>query len=561
VADDAGQALTRIHKALRARGFERAFQHRSQNVYQGILDATGLRIPVTVHINDFDFVDLPDIQISGDFDINRRLLPHLINSSRSLCYYNAGSIILDRYNPDGTIIQCLERAEMVVKDAIKGNLDADFAAEFRSYWESRWMLIDVPTNYVGTASLRFVDLSGNGPDVGVLSDKKSWASAYDKNTQRPLGEPEAAYVTESSSELTVDIEGVWPPTNLRECNTWLQKTNPRLLGKLEKTLVSSNTSSICLAIRAPNGTFGIRFQLPLRFRTVEFLKTRRKNLLGLIKSQCQDTPIERVTCVEAGHDYIYGRNIGSRRNLSRLHIVLIGCGTIGGFLAQQLAQCGAGSLGGSLTIFDPDELHTGNLGRHLLGVPFLFRNKAEACAEHLNSQLPNLDILPHPQKIQEHTNSLNKCDLVIDATGEEALSIALNQRAVLARPNSAPHLFTWLKGNGAIAQSLLTGETDKACLKCLKPELSGQPRFRTIRPTANLEVRTNHACGDAEYIPFPSSRSAAAASLACELALDWANKIPGHRFRSITFDQNQAFIIKDGSPDKTASCPACGVRS
>lgn len=561
MAEAVSSALVRIHKALSAKGFERAFQNRSENLYRGLLDASGLRIPVTVRVDDLDFVELPVIQIADDFDINQRLLPHLINDSRSLCYFNAGSIVLDRYNPDGTIIQCIERAESVIKDAIKGKLDDDFAAEFRAYWQSKWMLFDVPENYVGKGSVRFVDLSGKGPDVGVLSNKMSWASAYDRNPDRRVSEPEAAYIVETSAQLTVVPAGTWPPATLGECNTWLRKIDPNLVGKLEKALANSSSWGICLAIRAPNGTFGIRFQLPQRFRTEEFLKTRRKKLLHLINSHCQGAEIERLTCVEAGQDYIFGRNIGSGRNLSRLHILLIGCGTIGSFLAQQLVQCGAGSKGGSLTIFDPDELNTGNLGRHLLGVPFLLRNKAEACAEYLQSQLPNLNIIPHAKKIQELDNKPGKYGLVIDATGEEALSIALNQRAVSARPSSAPHIFTWLEGNGAIAKSLLTGEPDRACLKCLKPELNGQQRYRTMRPDAKLDVRRNHSCGDAEYIPFPVSRSVAAASLACELALGWANRAPGNRFRSITFDYGQAYFIKDVSPNKSAACPACGGKA
>jgi molybdopterin/thiamine biosynthesis adenylyltransferase len=559
VAEDINSALQRIHRVLNARGFKRVFEHRHDNVYHGVLDVTGLKIPVTLKVVDLDFVEIPTIQIASDFDINQQLLPHFINDTRTLCYFNPGSIILDRYNPDGTILQCINRAESVIKDAINGKLNADFAAEFRSYWQSSYMLLDVPAQYTGKASVRFFDLNGLKTDIGVLSNKSPWATAYDKNPVRRRDQPETAYVVKTSAQLTVSTDGTWPPTTLGAYNDWISKIDPRLLGILEKSLQDGEKGQICFAIRAPNGTFGIRFKLPLKFHTEEFLTTRRKNLVNLINSQCQDTEIERITFVDASEEYIYSRNIGAARNLSRLHILLIGCGTIGGFLAQQLSQCGAGSLGGSLTLVDPDELSTANLGRHLLGVPYLLRNKAEACADYLRSQLPKLNIVTCAKKVQELENCTGKYGLIIDATGEEALSIAINQRAVSNRPTSAPHIFTWLEGNGAVAKSLFTGETGKACFKCLKPELSGQARFQTIRPDAKLDIRTNHACGDSEYIPFPVSRSVAAASLACELALDWRNESIGNRLRSITFDQNQAYLIKDSSPDISKKCPACGA--
>ena len=50
---------------------------------------------------------------------------------------------------------------------------------------------------------------------------------------------------------------------------------------------------------------------------------------------------------------------------------------------------------------------------------------------------------------------LSGADLIIDATGEESLSIALNHHAVTHRPNFPPVLHTWIVGNGGATQALL----------------------------------------------------------------------------------------------------------
>jgi hypothetical protein len=147
---------------------------------------------------------------------------------------------------------------------------------------------------------------------------------------------------------------------------------------------------------------------------------------------------------------------------------------------------------------------------------------------------------------------------VIDATGDEALSIAINELAVSKRPTFPPVLYAWLEGNGAAAVTFLTGDPQFACLKCLKPDLAGTPRFRLLRGDSDIKISRNLACGDAHFIPFPVSRACAAASLACDVALDWVNGGKGHRRRSITLDQHLANHVKDNNPKRTAACPACG---
>ncbi len=273
----------------------------------------------------------------------------------------------------------------------------------------------------------------------------------------------------------------------------------------------------------------------------------------------KDVPIELLVGVRIDVTHVVGRNLGGMTGLSSRNILLIGCGTIGGFLAHQLASCGAGTQGGTLSLVDPDVLGTGNLGRHVLGVADLGRNKAEAVADLLRRHLPCIDVDPKAARIHDLDVSWTRHQLVIDATGEEALSLALNEKAVRRRPNHPDHLFIWLTGNGAAAQGLLTGEPSYACLKCLKPRLAGPPRFRTLRPNVPIETVSAFACGDATHVPFPVSRSVVAASMACEMALEWASERRSRRFRTLTLDPDKAFHVADSSPSALPACPACGV--
>ena len=121
-------------------------------------------------------------------------------------------------------------------------------------------------------------------------------------------------------------------------------------------------------------------------------------------------------------------------------------------------------------------------------------------------------------------------------------------------------MFTWLEGNGAAAVSFMTGNPELACLKCLKPDPAGASRYQLRRPEAAVEEGRNLACGDAFYIPFPVSRACGAASLACDMVIDWANDV-GTTWRSRTFDATRAVQRKDATPHRLAACPACGNRA
>ena len=77
------------------------------------------------------------------------------------------------------------------------------------------------------------------------------------------------------------------------------------------------------------------------------------------------------------------RNVPDMQTLSGKRLVIIGCGTIGGYLAEMLVKAGAGTAGGQLTLVDFDSLYPQNIGRHRLGFPNLFSNKATGMVEEL----------------------------------------------------------------------------------------------------------------------------------------------------------------------------------
>jgi hypothetical protein len=557
VPDRRTKSIRRVHDALLQRHFVRDYT-RSGLHYRGVLDETGLKVPVVVSVTDLDFVAPPVIRLVDPGAGSAGQVPHVLRSDGTFCYLDGKAIVLDRYKPAETMIQCLERADKVLRDAVRGRLDEDLVGEFGAYWADGTVLMDLPERFEGDAKIQILKFdSHSGREEILVSDgASSFVTLHKRNGGK---DPEGLLCPVLRvPALSFDPKQSWPPKNLAELNTWMTSAAPTAVGAIEKAFARSTGHHQWICLSAPNGRFFVSAEIAKAYRTPELLKNRRAHIGETLRYMQGAVKISGYVGVPVDEEYVFSRNMGGMTNLAGKKILLIGCGTVGGFLAQHLAQSGAGAGGGKLTLVDNDKLKGANLGRHLLGSPYLDRNKADGCADFLREQLPYLDITSMPRSIMNDTTVLRRQDLIIDATGEEPLSIAINELAVTARPDFPPVLFGWLEGNGAAAVAFMTGDPGLACFKCLKVELAGVPRFKLMRGDVKVETGRNLACGDAHFISFPVSRAAVAAGLICDIALDWANGGGGHKWRSLTLDHDRAIQIKDSNPKRIDRCPACG---
>lgn len=559
------KARQEIAQALKQRGFKRDWTHPAHLRFRGKLDPSGLKIPVSIEVPDLDFVNIPVIRIEPGGIKTKNQVPHLSGADDQLCYLDPRSTVLDRYNPGGTVLRCVARAEMVLGDAVRGKLNDDFADEYANYWSTTTLLVDLPSKTNGEAEIFWVPLNGDDKEgTPILTRKGKLARSFKDAHERARGKgsksaSESCWVVTVDRQLGLDPNSSIPPHNLAKLMEFM-KANGAPDSVVDGAIREGKGLSRWIAIRAQNAFCLARIKIPQRFDTQEFMKSRKHNLPQILKADATQVPLERWRGFPIDADFLYGRNLGDLKSLAGKKVALIGCGTIGGFLALQLAQSGAGSKAGRLVIFDDQTLTASNLGRHLLGLPYLGRNKAEGCAELIRTQLPFLDIEARPVDIQKHFKTLDEFDLIIDATGEEALSLALNDFAVGKRPDYPPIVYSWIVGNGGAAQAMLCDGPDHACYKCSKPELTKQPRVRVMRnePAA---LRRMGACGDGLYAPFPVSASTAAAALALDLVLAWNSGKSGSLLRARMLDPAQSLGAKDTTLAPSAACPACGPKA
>lgn len=110
--------------------------------------------------------------------------------------------------------------------------------------------------------------------------------------------------------------------------------------------------------------------------------------------------------------------------LQSKHVVLFGAGALGGYVGVLLAESGVNSL----RIADYDFMLPGNVARHVAGHSLVGCSKLEAVNAIIKDHAPWADVNPLPgyySSPKQILEAIAGCDLVVDATGNDAFSPSL----------------------------------------------------------------------------------------------------------------------------------------
>jgi len=529
--------------------------------FAGNILCNGEQVPIEFELRDLDFISPPIIRVLKRPKKLEGFQPHF-GVNDELCYINKGMVYLDRYNPEGVVYGCLDKASEVLSNLASKNPDNDTHDEFASYWNGNYLYIDTSDSYEGVISVVIAEtvhgkktlLAGENPLKRVQQlENIGWKS--NKVLQ------EGGYIFLSSVSPAVTGAN-WPPKTLDQALNWIKSNDEELYKKVYRQFTCqwfTKTNTVFLVFRTPGGDFGFRFKLDKKLK--EKLGKKPKYFRNYLINHGSYFKIERLVGFRFDQNYIHSRNLIDNKNFCNKRILLAGCGTIGGYLATYLARLGAG-LGnkGRLIVCDPEDLNPENVGRHVLGMYALLGNKSQAVKNLILNEFPHLNIDSRPVDVRE-VKELYNVDIVIDATGEEGFSIALNEIFTQRRlaGNKIPDvLHVWTGGAGEVAQALMVDSLKTACYSCLyirHPNGEVTERYPTTK--AGDESNKYKRVGCDSFMPFPVSASVQTASLAIDMMLDWIRDISSPRFRTKVLNIKNSIILKDQDAPPLKNCPAC----
>lgn len=194
-------------------------------------------------------------------------------------------------------------------------------------------------------------------------------------------------------------------------------------------------------------------------------------------------------------------------------VALFGCGALGGHAAVLLAESGVGAL----KIIDPDMLLPGNVVRHVAGHSYVGLPKTRAVQAVISDHAPWTEVScfeEAPRTPGEIRNRIDCADIVIDATGNEALTGSL---AMVAENLGKPLVSGALYRGGSVGRAqrqALPDDTpihgrDDLTRYPLIP--AGMDEEEFARPQLGCSASVNNA---------PPSTVMGCAALIAEMALD-----------------------------------------
>lgn len=481
------------------------------------------------------------------------LTPHLARGE--LCYLAGDSVVLDVFKPAGQVLACLDRAKAILGQLARGELIEDVADEFFAYWGegSHVYLADIASHASHPCETLSFARTGARGFFAITDDPE-------RTTVKLRA---AGFILKGGGNQAVCIRtrvpprpsaGAWPPSNVSSLLRWQSHLDSACVRAIRKALTKAQKRNrqhlLCLLV-SPLLKYGfkVEFKRPPAFRPGVRRKTvDRRRLLA----QSRVTPFN---VMRIDDDYITTRSAPRFAALGGRRITLLGCGTVGGYLAELLVKAGAGTGGGEFTLVDNDSLLPGNVGRHRLGFNSVFQNKARALANELTRTAPTARV--SFLENDATTIELSGVGLLIDATGDEALGHWL-AGAVRGAQVFVPTLNVWVEGPGVAVRALLRDAEGAACLRCLNRVESGRAPIYPVTTEEMPSTFAGHGC-ESLYVPFPATVSVDAACLAAEMVTAWANGTPCPRLRTRIVALGFSAATADTDPVKLVGCPACGT--
>ncbi len=508
--------------------------------------------------------------------LRNRVLPD-INADKSICYLDTESTNLFPLDPCGSIATCIALVEKLIQIWVSDESHEELQAEFSSYWQPEYPVFNISTKPAGIyCTFERTNLAGNICVEIVQADTEKEAIAWlESRGGRNPSKFCPALTQNISQKLYVPQDMQWPADNLKEFLCWVSAIDPTayqaLIGKLVAHVC--NNKKIILCIKQESEVFSAQIEFTdSGLKVLERARgskkiTSRKNgykltqLVAALSGKLMTKSFKRLWVEDASSTLLFQRNQPNQNTLSNKRIALIGCGTIGGYTAQVLTQCGAGAEQGSIHLFDDDILNTGNLGRHLLGKKYLLELKSQGLKHFLDSQ--GLPVSIVAQKKFNEEDIRKPWDLIIDATGSDTFSVLLASWYRKHEPTKTqPTLIHgWVDAYGKAAR-VLKDDRSGACYCCMSTYQGNDrsPRFPLFAdgkaPNHNLAFRRQ--CGRT-YMPFSSQPSLAAAGLIQSMALTTDKKRePTFRQLSFSSDVQRA---KDQILKPVKGCPVCSKQS
>ncbi|CAI3957784.1 ThiF family adenylyltransferase [Alteromonas macleodii] len=519
--------------------------------YRYDVNEAGHEFSFLIHEPDESFLRPPKVTVLRKPHIEGVRRTHIVEGN-TLCFVDENNYYFDAEHPEKAASDTIGFINMTIKRMVSPTLSHDdFNNEFDAYWRPHqyaYLIAADNAKYIDRYRRRSPLSSAESEETLIHEGRESGAfkawtfkRAYQIDEHEPIENVVQLTIRNPPVPPAADILYKWPIASWENFVLWSKAQGnsfvATMLEKLAKVALRSHDITILISYTNKSGLmhhFAVRALFKRNIRTIakrdararESAKKNRQNkrkladIISMFSAQ-QVKSFERLGIFNASPSFVIGRNtLGD--DLKGLKIGLIGCGTLGGYIASTLIKLGAGTgEGGELILSDGDLLKPENLGRHVLDANYIGEFKSFALKHFLQNSVhwpfncelwPSIDAA-HCKRLFSH------CDLVIDAVGNIPLSKMMSLQLHRSEPSKDITLIHgWIDADGNAVRCLLD-DRKAGCINCLRVE--GKERFPIFKNEndANEHKPVAMSCGQS-FTPYAASVSLAGASLIINTLLD-----------------------------------------
>lgn len=417
--------------------------------------------------------------------------PH-ISHDGTICITDGQGISFDPHEPVGVIGWILERAVELLEGnaALSPSQAADeFVAELEAYLK----------NLGGSSIVLATGPCAGTPLYAELTIKK--------------GKPTFQYISDGTSTLNSDSQRVRvsylqvpfsaiPALTMSPTALWLEQLQGAI-AKVTPVVTLPKSRFSCVLFEVKNRYGGALFVVSYQAGGPSF----------------KDVRLYRVE--RSYRSYVIARTGGEQR---KIHVAVVGLGSIGSRVAEHLALAGVDRL----SLIDFDDFSADNLGRHVLGQEDVKRKKVVAMKQHLQRRVPGIQVTEHASRCETWLPEVGApdVDVLVLATGNQVLERQLVRRAF---QENWPVLLipTWVEPAGAGGHAFACKAGTHGCLDCLFTDEDGTQSLSfkgaLVEPGQQFS-RELTGCG--AFTPYSAIDATQTALLAADLAVRGQ---PGYR--------------------------------
>lgn len=436
-----------------------------------------------------------------------KFIPHLETNGK-ICLFDKEGLLIEE-NLNGIIIESIERLNKVLYEGLNDINKIDFINEFDAYWNllSNENIAKSNVNLSNDIKLIKYKIKNNKDKIDlVFSDNESSFKVYNINSAIK----NAIYIPIESKEY------IYPPDWRKNLDFYKlyyllnieHIFSSKYISKCGKDLV------LLINIIQPNKTNNLISLYIEEFkRYIINLKDKR-----IILPNIKVTPISVYRCDE---DYLLGRS-GIERVFSNQKILVIGCGSIGGYLVDELVKSGFLNI----CLVDYDKLSKDNVYRHLLGMEYIGEYKTTAITNYLSKNLPHAKVISYSDSIrpllEEGSLELSDFDLIISSTGDINLNRWLN-KYIKTKKIMTPVIYLWNEVLGIGSHALYVKDDYSGCFECTigKDELGIYDKTSYCARGQTFTKKMN-SC-NSTFVPYGSVHSVRTAILGVDIAIKHMN--------------------------------------